>query len=128
MNRQLFVDRILEIENLTNNLGDDDADRLLNWGLSQVDGLIKHIASNEEADNKINQLIGVMRDINSLAGDLVSVKPDAMVDLKRKYHRFLDSSEFVDQDECNSITLRISKMTQHDFLEYIINWLNGKSE
>jgi hypothetical protein len=81
MDRQSFVDRILELENLTNNLEDDDADDLFKWGIVQVDDLISKAGNDEEAGINLDQLIGVMRNINSLAGDPISAAPNAVIDL-----------------------------------------------
>lgn len=66
MDRQQAVDRILETENLTDNLEDKDANWLIDWGVAQVEPLIAGIEDDEEAGEKVNQLMAVMRHLNRL--------------------------------------------------------------
>ncbi len=40
MDRQILIDRLLESENLTDNLEDEDANVLIKWGIAQLDHLI----------------------------------------------------------------------------------------
>src|SRR5262249_5634933 len=69
MDRQTAIDRITETENLTDGLEDDDANWLLDWGIAQVDGLVTGIKDEDEAGEKLNQLMSVMRTLNQIAAD-----------------------------------------------------------
>jgi hypothetical protein len=69
MDEKIFVERILENENLTSNLVDDDANWLLNWGTGQVKGLIQGIGEMDAAGEKVNALMAVMRKMNRLVGE-----------------------------------------------------------
>ena len=124
MNRQSLVDRILETENLTSNLDDSDADVLLKWGIAQVDELIKNVGTNQAADDRINQLMGVMREVNAWAGDPVSATPNAIINLKTQYLQLLGSREKVNEDDAHEMIRRLSKMAPHDSLMSILTWLN----
>lgn len=69
MEEQLAIDRILETENLTDGLEDDDANWLLDWGIGQVHGLINGIEDDDLAGAKVNALMAVMRRLNQIAAD-----------------------------------------------------------
>ncbi len=69
MDEKIFVDRILENENLTSNLVDDDANWLLKWGTGQVKGLLQGIGDADTAGEKVNALMAVMRKINRIVGE-----------------------------------------------------------
>jgi hypothetical protein len=66
---QIAIDRILETENLTDGLEDDDASWLLDWGIAQVHGLISGIEDDDFAGAKVNALMAVMRRLNQIAAD-----------------------------------------------------------
>ena len=68
MQKERFVERILEAENLCDDLEDADANRLINWGINQVDVILAGITDEELAGKKINALMAVMRKINRLVG------------------------------------------------------------
>jgi hypothetical protein len=69
MDEKIFVERILENENLTSNLVDDDANWLLNWGTGQVKGLIQGIGDVDVAGEKVSALMAVMRKMNRIVGE-----------------------------------------------------------
>ncbi len=69
MDEKLFVARILENENLTSSLVDEDANWLLKWGTGQVKGLIQGIGDADAAGEKVNALMAVMRKMNRLVGE-----------------------------------------------------------
>ena len=69
MDEKIFVDRILENENLTSSLVDEDANWLLKWGTGQVKGLVQGIGDVNVAGEKVNTLMAVMREMNRLVGE-----------------------------------------------------------
>ncbi len=69
MDEKIFVSRILENENLTSSLVDNDANWLLNWGTGQVKGLIQGIGNVDAAGEKVNALMAVMRKMNRIVGE-----------------------------------------------------------
>jgi hypothetical protein len=69
LDEKIFVERILENENLTSSLVDEDADWLLKWGTGQVKGLVQGIGDVNVAGDKINALMAVMRKMNRLVGE-----------------------------------------------------------
>ncbi len=69
MDEKIFVSRILENENLTSSLVDDDANWLLNWGTGQVKGLVQGIGNMDVAGETVNALMAVMRKMNRIVGE-----------------------------------------------------------
>ena len=69
MDEKIFVERILENENLTSSLVDEDANWLLKWGTGQVKGLVQGIGDVDVAGEKVNALMAVMRKMNRLVGE-----------------------------------------------------------
>ena len=63
------IERISETENLTDALEDDDANWLLEWGFNRLPGLIGSTPNDQEADSKLTQLMGVMRQVNYITGE-----------------------------------------------------------
>jgi hypothetical protein len=69
MDKQAAIDRILETENLTDGLEDEDAKWLLDWGVNYVPALIGKLSDEDAAGAKVNQLMAVMRKINQIVAD-----------------------------------------------------------
>ncbi len=69
MNEQAAIDRILETENLTDGLEDDDANWLIDWGIERVRPLIAGIEDDEAAGEKVSQLMAVRRRLNQITAD-----------------------------------------------------------
>ncbi len=67
MNPERFIERILETENLTSELKDRQAQRLLDWGIARVRGLVEGIQDAEAAGERVNGLMALMRGLNRLA-------------------------------------------------------------
>jgi hypothetical protein len=78
MDRQKAIERILESEDLTDNLDDDAADWLLNWATSKVDTLLSVTAQSEQSDEKVNQLMRVMRQLNQMMADYADAAAEEM--------------------------------------------------
>lgn len=68
MDKQRFIDRILETENLTDELEDSEAQWLLDWGIAALDPLLEGLEDAEIAGTKVNALMAVMRKLNHLVG------------------------------------------------------------
>jgi len=126
VDKQLFVDRLLEAENLTDNLEDNDANKLLGWGLAQVDGLIHGAADEDAASEKITSLMSVMRTLNSLAGDPGHVTREAIADLLTQHGQTFEHLAQVNESEYRSVAERVSKMVPGEAVSYLIDWLDKK--
>jgi hypothetical protein len=68
MDKRPFVERILETENLTDQLEDAEANLLLDWGTAQLDRILQGMEDVEAAGARVNALMAVMRKINRILG------------------------------------------------------------
>lgn len=68
MDKERFTERILETENLTDELEDAEAQWLLDWGIAALDPLLEGLEDAEIAGAKVNALMAVMRKLNRLVG------------------------------------------------------------
>ena len=128
MDRQPYVDRLLESENLTDRLEDEEANHLLDWGIAHIDGLINGAAGAEEAGDKVNRLMAVMRGLNSLAGDPQRVTSEALVDLLGRYNQLAGGAAQADESEIRSLLERVSKAASGEALAHLIEWLDQKKQ
>ncbi len=126
MDRQLYVDRLLESENLTDQLEDDEANHLLDWGIAHIDGLINGASGADEAGDKVNRLMAVMRGLNSLAGDPRRVTSDALVDLLGRYNQLAGGAAQADESEIRSMIERVSKAEPGQAVAHLVEWLDQK--
>jgi hypothetical protein len=80
MDKQLFIDRILETENLTDELEDADANWLLAWGTGQLDAVLGGVEDETAAGDRVNALMAVMRVINRIAGKYGDLPEDRLME------------------------------------------------
>jgi len=126
MDRQLLIDKILETENLTDALEDDDANTLLDWGIAQVDALIKGDTDEEIAGDKINSLMHLMRGLNQIAGDPSRTSHASIVDLTDRLAKISGVAAGIEETEQKAVAERISKMQSGEALQHLIHWLQSK--
>lgn len=126
MDRQIFVDRLLETENLTDQLEDDEANLLLNWGVAKIDGLIEGITDHEAAGEKVNQLMHVMRSLNALAGNPTGISTQGLVELLKCYDQIINRTTSVDEAEHRAVVEKISKMQPGEAIRFLTEWLQTK--
>ncbi len=78
MDLQILIDRILETENLTDNLEDPEASRLLDWGVSHLPEAVQDAASQRAANARANHLMAVIRTVNQLVGNRAYLAPEEL--------------------------------------------------
>ena len=117
---QNFIDRMLEVENLTDALEDDDADYLLNWGVEQLKGSLSRIEDMEAAGEYANNLMGFMRTLNQIAGDLENIQPESLVQLEERRQKALGSEQGQAADSIEVASTRLKMLTPHQALEYLL--------
>jgi hypothetical protein len=76
--KKLLIERILETENLTDELQDADAQWLLDWGINQLDPVLQGVSGEDEANERLTALMGALRKINRLASSRDSKNSDAL--------------------------------------------------
>ncbi len=126
MDRQIFVDRLLETENLTDQLEDEAANLLLNWGIAKIDELIEGVADHETAGEKINRLMHVMRSLNSLAGNPSGISAQGLAELLHRYNQIVSGTMPVEEAEYRSVAEQTSKMQPGEAIRFLTEWLQTK--
>ncbi len=125
MDHQVLIDKILETENLTDNLEDDAANSLLKWGTAQVGKLVQGIEDEEAAGERVNDLMHVMRGLNALAGNPAEVTHEKIADLVNRYIALVGNVK-ADEEERRSIAERVSKMEPGEAIRFLTEWLQAK--
>lgn len=125
MELQLFIDRLLESENLTDNLDDEAANALIKWGISQIDQLIKD-KDDEAAGNKVNQLMGLMRAVNSVAGDPSTATTQSLFNLLDIFAQTFGKNHMIGNEERKAVVEQISSMEPKDAVDYLLRWMDSK--
>lgn len=125
MDQQVFIDKILEAENLTDNLEDKPANALLKWGMAQVGKLIQGVEDAETAGAKVNNLMHVMRGLNALAGNPADITHEKIADLVNRYMALMGDVN-VDEAEHRLIAERVSKMEPGEAIRFLTEWLQSK--
>ena len=123
MDRQLYVDRILESENLTDELLDMDARWLLDWGIGQLDRALQDVSGEDEADEKVTALMGAMRKINRIAGGRESTNSDAMAaDLAALATLFTQAFGHTPDIRQSGAAAKLRQGTTRQALEFLTGW------
>jgi hypothetical protein len=78
MDKERFTERILETENLTDELEDADASWLLDWGIARLDQVLEGAQDQETAGSRVNALMAVMRKINRIVGSYADKSPQRL--------------------------------------------------
>jgi hypothetical protein len=129
MDEKIFVERILENENLTSNLVDDDANWLLNWGTSQVKGLVQGIGDVDVAGEKVNALMAVMRKMNRMVGEGDWPSVDELVPeleaLAELSAQAFGTPQNMSTTEWEAVANRLVQMTPPQALQFLVEWLTS---
>jgi len=130
IDKQALIERILEAENLTDNLEDEAASQLLKWGTGQVGALVKDMDDEERAGETVQGLMAVMRQINRLAGDLDSPE-DLAADLGRLAK--LHTQAFGYAPDASAAALKatakaLTGVTASEAVPLILKWLTPRKK
>jgi len=124
---QNFIDRILEVENLTDALEDEDADYLLNWGIARLREGLSTIEDSEAAGEYTNHLMGFMRTLNQIAGNLENIQPEDLVQLEELRQKAFSAGRDLAEDAYEEAADRLKIMTARQAIEYLLQ-TNQKEE
>ena len=137
MDEQVYIDRIHEAENLTDNLEDEPANVLLQWGTSRVRSAIQGLDNEEQAGQRVNALMAVMRQINRVVGNATSAPiDDTIADLKKLLelyasttHTTGDASPAPAADPANlqSVASRLANSPPREALLFLLDWVASNS-
>jgi hypothetical protein len=117
---QIFIDKMLEVENLTDALEDEEADILLNWGVEQLKKRLVKIEDNEAAGEYTNTLMGFMRMVNQIAGDRENIQQENLVQLAELRQKAFGLEQELAAKAYGDISSRIKGMSSRQAVEYLI--------
>ena len=120
---QLFIDRLLETENLTDYLEDDDADYLIHWGIIQLKGIIAEAEDLATAGEMTNNLMGFMRTLNQTTGHLHNIQQNDLVRLADYHQKTFGPGRDLAPGDYLEATSQLKAMTPRQALDYLLNWL-----
>lgn len=126
MDKQIFIDRILETENLTDELEDSEADWLLNWGISKLDQVLIYAEDEESAAEKVQALMKAMRKVNRITGsrageELEELAVDLAV-LNDLFANAFDRDTIASEQECLSAARRLTYLSSSEAVEFLTRW------
>jgi hypothetical protein len=117
---QNFVDRMLEVENLTDALEDEDAEFFLDWGVAQLKEKLGQIEDSEAAGEYTNDLMGFMRALNQIAGNLAYIQPEDLADLETRRQKALGPKIEQAAAFFSDAAALLQAMTPRQALEYLL--------
>jgi hypothetical protein len=117
---QIFIDRMLEVENLTNALEDEEAKFLLDWGIARLKEKLSRIDNNEAAGEYTNNLLGYMRAVNRIAGNLENVRPESLAELAELRKIAAGTDQEVATKDLEAAASRLKVMTPRQALEILL--------
>jgi hypothetical protein len=126
MDKQIFIDRILETENLTDELEDSEADWLLNWGISKLDYVLEGIEDEEIAAEKVQALMKALRKVNRMIGSRADQEPEELAEelsaLNDLFANAFDRDLIASEQECLSAARRLGYMAPAQAVEFLTRW------
>jgi hypothetical protein len=133
MNKERYRERILETENLTDELEDAQAGWLLQWGIACLDQLLEGTFDNQEvAGKKINELMAVMRKINSMVGASPAAGPGRLAAEFATFNDLFNSAFKLERNltdaECFSAAAQLKQFSPQQALEYLTGWGEVRSK
>jgi len=124
MDTQIFVDRLLEVENLTSDLEDAEAKWLLEWGLQQIPLVIEGYTEEEQAGEQIHALMSFMRRINRLAARRASRPVETILEdlqaLQQAYAQAFGQSRLVVQVEFEAAAQQLPQTSTLEAIQFLI--------
>ncbi len=117
---QNFIDRMLETENLTDALEDEEADFLLNWGVTQLKQRLGEIEDKEAAGEYTNDLMDFMRSLNQITGNLENIQPESLVQLVGRRKKAFGAGQKTAMEALDEVAARLQTMTPHEAIEYLL--------
>lgn len=129
MDQQRAKERILETENLTDALEDEDADWLLNWGIAHIPDVLKDTHDEEAAGEKVNALMAVMRELNTITADRAAQGAPALAEkiqkLTEAHRQAFGHAPQVTPEAAKQVASTLAEKSPHEALETLIDFLSG---
>jgi hypothetical protein len=120
---QALTDRMLESENLTDNLQDQEAQWLLDWGITELRRLASEAENDQELSERAGALMKFMRGLNRLVGSLPDADPAELTRLLEARFAAYGTSRAAEQAAIDEAAMALSAMAPQEALEFLIDWV-----
>lgn len=137
MQTERFVQKILDTENLTDELEDRDASWLLDWGIGQLAVVLQEETDLETAGAKTNSLMAVMRKMNRISGYYARKTPSELAEDLAHLDELIAEAFPPDncpavcgpviQEDLEATAARLSNLSPRELLEFMASRLNRSS-
>jgi hypothetical protein len=127
MFNQLAIDRITETENLTDNLDDDTAEWLINWGIESARKLIGSSTDKEVADVTINRIMAIMRKLNKIGANYQNVQLEELSSFTEAYNKAFGTTNH-SNEQYQAVANEIKPMSSLDMIKSLISFADGKQQ
>jgi hypothetical protein len=125
LDKQTAIDRITENENLTDNLEDDEASWLIDWGIKKATEQVASIKNDDTAGDKLDAVMAVMRKLNQIVGSRAAKQPNVLAEdvrsLATMYADAFGSARTLAAPNLNDAAKQIKQKSPQETLEYLLN-------
>jgi hypothetical protein len=126
MDKQPYINRLLEAENLTDALEDSDANPLLQWGVQRLNDLLEDVDDRKTAGERVTALMAVMRKINQVAGSYTQKDPPALAeDLRALWQLFSDAFGHIPiaaDPDLDTLTAQLRQVPTRQVIDFLTQW------
>ena len=123
---QPYIDRMLEIENLTADLEDDEAEWLLHWGLDQINVVCDGLVDDAERDEHVHALMAFMRRLNRTVARKDRREPEMLAEelneLGGLYAQAFGQSRPLSPNDCRHTADQVKRLPAMDALQTLVEW------
>lgn len=127
MDKQAAIDRILENENLTGGLEDQDAKLLLDWGLSRL-ALFSKNDDPVALDKMVNALMVVMHQVNQVISSRETVPvmelASALLHVSNAWNQAIGAPRTLNPQEALSLAAWLAEQPSSQALETLLQTLS----
>jgi hypothetical protein len=120
---QTLTDRMLESENLTDNLQDQEAQWLLDWGITELRRLASEAENEQELSDRAGALMKFIRGLNRLVGGLPDADPAELARLLESHFAAYGTSRAAEQAAIDEAVIALSALPPREALEFLIGWV-----
>ncbi len=120
MDRRRCQDLLLENESLTDNLDDDSARALLDWGLARLDELPADQGAPQ--DEHFAALVQLMRGVNRLAASLPDATAEDLAALLAHHRSAFGAARLADAQACSQMAQSLAAMPLTEAVTALLDW------
>ncbi len=121
MDIQTAIDRITEIESLTDEMDDESASWIINWAIETLRARLPQIADDDQAAEKTDDVIGVVKQLNTMTALIDQKKtsslPARVAQFVAAYQKAFGQAQPVDPAR---VATEIAPKSPREAMEYLL--------